>query len=359
MRVIRLTTDTIKAVFTTDWHLSDQPPGRRTENYREEVLAKVRFAIDHANKIGAVSLCGGDVYHNKNPKNLRANSHALQTRIEEELHRAAAGTVFGVHGNHDLQHDRVDSIPGQPLGALIASGAFTDLSTESVIFENADGSLRVQVDAYPYLSNDMEALERVLHAAPREAGVNYRVVLMHQYGDPGDAPSLFGHPTIGFNRMADCDYDLALWGHDHSRTEPVTVGNCTHIRLGSLSRASLAEDEVDRPINAAVFAFTPDQIKFKELPLPAKPLEIAFTDANRAVEKVKESDTVTEFFYEMDASVTGIESTDPREVLLQLCGGKRDALESSPDALVLDEVTDSAPVFDKPLFDLTLELCGL
>ena len=335
MRTIRLDVDVIRAVFTTDWHLTDQPPGRRTKSYREEILAKIRFAIDYANRIKAISLCGGDVYHAKNAKNFAANSHALQTRLEEELHRAYLGTVFGVHGNHDIWCDRVDSIPTQPLGALVASGAFTDISTESVIFENRDGSMRVQVDAYPYSSDDIATLDRVLNAPPREVGVAYRVVLMHQYGDPGDSPSLFGHPTIGWNRMAESDYDLALWGHDHSREEPVQVGNCTHIRLGSLSRASLATDEVDRPINAAVFAFLPDQLQFKELPLPAKPLEVAFARAAIAVEKVQESNDVTEFFEEMDAQVSGIESTNPREVVVNLCAG------------------------DKELEDCTLELCGL
>lgn len=349
VRVIKLDLDVIRAVFTTDWHTSERPPGRRAKSYREEILAKIQFAIDYANGIKAISLCGGDIYHTKEPKNVLSNSHALQTRLEETLRRAMFQTVFGVHGNHDLLADRVDSIPTQPIGALIASGAFTDLSSGSVVFENRDGSVRVQIDAYPYTNDDMEALDRVLNAAPREENVTYRVVLMHQYGDPGDAPMMFKHPTIGFNRMADCDYDLALWGHDHSRTEPVTVGNCTHIRLGSLSRASLAEDEVDRPINAAVFAFTAEQIKFKELPLPAKPLEAAFAEGNRAVEKVNKSDDVTKFFSEMDAIISGgatfpnvdggegvvFESLEPRDVVIQLCAG------------------------DKPLEELALGVCGL
>jgi DNA repair exonuclease SbcCD nuclease subunit len=322
-------------VFTTDWHVSDQPPGRRTKSYREEILAKVHFAIDYANRIKAVSLCGGDIYHVKNARNVVANSHALQTRLEEELHRAYLGTVFGVHGNHDIWADRADSIPTQPLGALVASGAFTDVSSESVIFENRDGSVRVQVDAYPYDSDDIAALNRVLTAPPREPGVTYRVVLMHQYGDPETNPSLFGHPTISWMKLSESDYDLALWGHDHSRVEPTQIGTCTHVRLGSLSRASLASDEVDRPINAAVFAFLPDELQFKELPLPAKPLEVAFTRAAIAVEKVHASDGVTEFFEEMDAQVSGIESTNPRSVVVELCAG------------------------DKELEDCTLELCGL
>lgn len=83
-------------------------------------------------------------------------------------------------------------------------------------------------------------------------------------------------PTIGFNRMANSDYDLALWGHHHSRVAPSQDGNCMHVRLGSLSRASLAEDEVDRPVAAAMFTFRPDKVGFKEIPVPVRPLQIAF-----------------------------------------------------------------------------------
>src|SRR5579875_3397835 len=102
MKTIRIDHDVVNAVFTTDWHLTDDPPGKRSASYREEILAKVRFSIDLANRMRGVSLCGGDVYHSKNAKNFRANSHALQTRLEEELRRAMFGTMFGVHGNHDL-----------------------------------------------------------------------------------------------------------------------------------------------------------------------------------------------------------------------------------------------------------------
>jgi hypothetical protein len=158
---------------------------------------------------------------------------------------------------------------------------------------------------------------------------------MHQYGDPGDLPMMYGHPSIGFNRMADCDYDVALWGHNHSRTNTVQVGNCTHVRLGSLSRASIAEDEVDRPIAAAVFSFTSEGIKYQEKLIPAKPLAVAFTIADRLVEKVRDSEDVTKFFARLETAVADIESNDPRQILKNLC-----------------------PVEELSVYDLACDVCG-
>lgn len=335
MRVVRLDTDILRLVFTTDWHLTDQPPGKRTKGYREEIMAKIAFVRDLTVKLQAVGLFGGDLFHSKSPR-AAGNTFSLLATLETTLRGFHLGRLFGRHGNHDLYMDSIASIPHQPIGSLIASGALEDLTTGSVIFENRDGSSRVQVDAYPYTSDDLYALELVLGAKPREPGVTHRIVLMHQYGDPGESPSMFGHPTIGFNRMAECDYDFALWGHDHSRTETVTVGKCTHVRLGSLSRASLAEDEVDRVVAAAVLSFRGSQFGFKEVPVPVQPLKIAFTAANREVEKVKESEAVVEFFREMDVAMEGIESTDPRSILRELC-----------------------PEGENKVYELTVDLCGL
>lgn len=319
MRVITLPTKSVNLVYDTDWHVSDKPPGRRTGDYREQILAKVRYTTDLANSMGAVRLCGGDVFHVKDFRNVAANSHALVTRLEEELRRAQCGTVFGVPGNHDIYMDRWDSIPTQPIGTLIASGAFTNLADESVIFRNNDGTFSVQVDAYPYEHDDMVALDRIRNAAPRDPQADYRILLVHQYGNPGDSPTMYGKPTIGFNRLADSDYDLALWGHDHSRTETVTVGNCTHVRLGSLSRASLADDEVDRDVCAAVFSISHEGVTYREHKVPVKPLEIAFVAADRQVTKVGNSPEVTRFLDAMDVAVAEVETSNEREVLYSLC----------------------------------------
>jgi DNA repair exonuclease SbcCD nuclease subunit len=318
MKTITLPFEKVNFVFTTDWHLSDVAPGRRAGSYASDILGKIAFVGELAHKMEAVSLCGGDVFHAKSARSY-GNTFSLVSRLIRILDQYPRNTVYGTHGNHDLWMDRTDSLPLQPFGVLTSSGVFEDISDRGgVIFENASGSVRVQVDAYPY-ADDMVTLDRVLNAAPREAQVNYRVVLMHQYGNPGNQGSLHGLPTIGYNQMAESDYDMALWGHDHSRADTVTVGNTTHIRLGSLSRASLSMDEVDRPVNAAVISFSADRVRLKEVPVPVNPLEISFAAADNEVERARKTDEVVEFFQEMDVAVDSIESTDAEHVLRDLC----------------------------------------
>lgn len=357
MQIIKLDTDILRFVYTTDWHLTDQPPGRRTKGYREEIMAKVEFVRDLTVKLRAVGLFGGDMFHSKHPR-AQGNTFSLLARLETTLRGFYLGYLPGTHGNHDLYMDRIDSIPHQPIGSLIASGALRDLSTGSMIFENRDGSSRVQVDSYPYTSDDLYALDRVLNAPPREEGVTHRIVLMHQYGNPGNNPHMHDTPTIGFNRMAECDYDFALWGHDHSRTETVTVGKCTHVRLGSLSRASLADDEVDREVAAAVLSFKGTQVGFKEVPIPVQPLKIAFVTADREIEKVKESVDVVTYLREMDLAVEGIESSDPREVMKQIALAAIAAAKESTGQTLESVQAVAAESDGMKIFDLAADCCA-
>lgn len=330
---MRLNTDAVNLVWTTDWHLSDKPPGRRQDDYRRAILDKIEFVRELTESVQGVALCGADVFHIKNPKST-ANSFSLLVETLHALRRFPSQGVWGTVGNHDLSYDNMGTLPSQPLGLLIAAGAYRNLIEAPTIFENRDGSVRVLVEAFPYADGE-KTLERLLATGSRPAGVTHRLALVHAYGEPGNGGSMFGERKIGYNEVKDLDFDYFLWGHDHSRHETKTVGNITHVNLGSLARAAFASDEVERPVVAVTLSFSATGIAYKEVPIPVKPLEIAFTVADKGVETVSRSDEITEFFSEMDASLGGIESSDPREVLTQLC----------PD--------------DKPLLDLVISLCEL
>jgi hypothetical protein len=162
------------------------------------------------------------------------------------------------------------------------------------------------------------------------------VGIVHAYGGPGPSSTYFGEKSIGYDEVAKSDFDYLLWGHDHSREETVKVGNVTHIRLGSLARAALDTDQVDRPVCVSVLSFPEEgEVKVKEIPIPIKPLEQAFVVADQAVRKVEKSEEMKQFFSKMDEAVDGVETSDPAEALRLLC----------PD--------------DPSLLALAKELCGI
>jgi predicted phosphodiesterase len=368
MRVIRLEHTAVNFTYTTDWHLSDIPPGVRAATYAQEIMGKVRFVSDLTHKIKGVGLCGGDFFHQKSPWH-EANSWAMVNRLSPVLYNYPTHKVYGAVGNHDIWNDQMDSLPKQPLGNLIANHRVHDLTADPVIFESEDGSVRVLVEAYPYEAEDTVQIPKILNAAPRPEGVQYRVAILHQYGNPGMTATMHDKPTIGWSQLADSDYDVILWGHDHSRQETRQVGNPLHIRLGSLSRASLDGDQVDRPISAAVLSFTAEKLKYQEKEIPVTPLEIAFAGAGKGVGKVRKSDEVLDFFAGMDAAIGDTLAESAPETNADLSALDEPAIEGSGETSQLSNratqndprtvLRTLCPKEETKIFDLACGFCGL
>jgi len=308
----------VNFVWTTDWHFTDVPPGRRHDDYRLALLDKLAYVRNIVEKMHGVALCGGDVFHHKKPSH-PGNSLRLIIELIAALRRFPYEKVFGAVGNHDISFDRMDSLPRQPLGLLMAVGAYHDLNKEAMIFTNQDESIKVQVETFPY-AEGAETIQNILTAGPRQPGVKHRIGIVHAYGHPGDAGDMFGTRTIGYNELKGNDFDVLLWGHDHSRHGVDEVGKTTHVNLGSLARAAFSYDELDRPVVAAILSFQPDGTwQYGEKPIPVKPIDQVFAAADKGVETVAKSEEIKEFFADMDETVSGIEINDPREVIKELC----------------------------------------
>jgi hypothetical protein len=322
MLTVKLPHTKINLVYGTDFHLSANPIGRRSDDYQAAILGKIKFMSDLTHKLKGIGLCGGDVFHYKAPRSA-GNTLGLIESTARAFSQFPFGKLFGTAGNHDLNFDRMDSLPHQPLGVLIAAGVYHNLVEEPVIFTNEDDTVKVLVQTFPYC-DEKELLPLLLNSGPKPLGVDYRVALLHAYGhpDPSNATwgsSGIGYDPIGYDQVAHLEYDFMCWGHDHSRKETVTVGNVSHINFGSLARAAYNTDEVDRKVCIGVMSFEKDAVRFMEKEVPVKPLDVVFTTADKGMDRVAKSEEVVDLFTDMDTAVDGIETSDPKEVLTQLC----------------------------------------
>lgn len=334
--LIKLKNNLVPLVFGTDFHISDVPPGRRGDDYRSAILSKIRFMGALANKINGVALSGGDVFHHKKPT-AAGNSLSLIEETVRILREFPLGYMAGCIGNHDISWDRMETLPNQPLGILIAAGVYRNIVGDPLIIESGTG-VRVQVESYPYTDNSSLLLKWVKESKRLDA--HYRVALLHAYGHPDPTSALgsssIAYDPIGYKEFSDTDFDYILWGHDHKRQETVKVGKPTHIRLGSIARAALEDDVKDRPVSLAVLSFSDKGSKFQEVQIPVSPFESIFEVAGQKVEKAGKSKQISEFFQELNRTVDGVESNDPKEVLTSLC-----------------------PKDDKDILPLAFELCEL
>jgi hypothetical protein len=192
------------------------------------------------------------------------------------------------------------------------------LNREPLIFTNEDGSVNVSVETFDFASG-VETQAALLGSGERQDGVDYRIGIVHASGVSGNSKEFFNDWLIGYNQLKNIDFDILLWGHDHSRTETETVGNVTHINLGSIARAALSMDEVERKVAATVITLGAEKARIKEVEIPVLPIEQVFRIEDKKVETVKDNAEVKKFFNDMQDSVDGISSGDPITVIEALC----------------------------------------
>lgn len=310
----------INLTFITDIHLSATPPGRRRDNYEQTILDKIRFASALTHKVKGAAICGGDVFHVKRWQSL-ANPPSMINQAIEVFSSFPGGNIYGIVGNHDFNHN-ISTLDNSPLGVLIASHVYRPI-TEPTVFRCQDEGVRVMVIGFDY--RDTETTLEALKASKPEIDKYddcYRVAVIHQVGRPGEDGDFFGERTIGYNTLEPYGFDVVLWGHDHSRVEPKKVGKTHHLHYGSLSRASLSIDEVDRDIVVPVISFSAEGIKVVEKIVPTVPLEACFQIADSSMKKVAKSEEMKMFLDDMEEQVSEVESDDPLEILDAICDDK-------------------------------------
>lgn len=318
----------VNLTFFSDVHLSAKPIGRRRGPYTQEILNKLQQISEMTSQIHGAALCGGDLYHVKNPRSDN-NTHALNTLLISVLQQFPTGRVYGVIGNHDIVGDNLTTVPNQPIGGLIQAGVYHGLGyggngpsdsawgegPHSIIFQARNG-LQVQVDGFDYL-NSPDLLEQV-RSRPREA--EHRVAVIHGFNQDGSSGTMFNSDfALGWNDLDSLGYDAFVWGHDHVCKGIIqTPAGVRHVQLGSLSRAAFAKDEADRSVDLAILSFSEEGLRVASRPLVVQPLELAFHTADLVVERVVDRKDVASFLAGLDKQVTAISTEDPTVALKTL-----------------------------------------
>jgi DNA repair exonuclease SbcCD nuclease subunit len=255
-------------VLVNDIHLSDRAPSSCTESYNDDLFALLGEVNQLAQRRQAAAIIyAGDVFHHKTPT--RTSHGTVMRLIQTAL--AAPCRVFAVAGNHDLSHDRLDSLTeSQPLGVCFSSGVLHELDGWShLITDNVYGlpwqptwddehvSAALAVWCTGYDANDGPGLV-VTHAPLYPPGQELR---FEYYPTARFAEAMGGHGTVHY-------------GHVHEPHGIYTTGGVTFCNPGALSRGSLHEHNLTRPVSVAVW--DSDTGTFEIVTVPHKSAEQVF-----------------------------------------------------------------------------------
>ena len=293
----------INLVWRTDVHMSDRAPSSRVDDWTSTVLGKLGQVRDLAAQVNAAAILdGGDFFHIKSPTR---NSHSLVHRTAQH-HATYPCPVYCTPGNHDCVYGDYSFLPQQPLGVLYSTGVFQRLYDEhEVVFIEKD--LKVRVVGIPYHGTSYE-MERFTSIEKGDEDI--LICVAHVLASESGGTMFEGEDIVRYADLLDTAPDVYLFGHWHKdqgvQCYEGTSSEKHFVNLGSLTRGSLSQDEVQRVPAAAVISCTKGGVEITTHRLKVKPPEEVFDVAGRArqvrrqvemdsfVSKIKESLLPTE-----------------------------------------------------------------
>lgn len=243
---------TVKLIWRTDVHISDQSPSGRKDDWTSTVLRKLAWVGELARAEGAASvLDGGDFFNFKSPSR---NSYKLFQDITR-VHRAYPCPTYGNVGNHDCLYGDYSRLPQQPLGALFEAGVFQRCYDEhDARFEGPDGT-RVRVVGVPYHGTryDMSRFER---ASVKSGWEDFLVVMGHCLASEKPTDMFDAEDVITYRDLEPYGADVYCFGHWHKDQGVTTLpSGKVIVNTGSLTRGTLSQDDVRRKPKAVVLTF--------------------------------------------------------------------------------------------------------
>lgn len=256
----------VKILLLGDVHLSDRAPSSCTDSYLDDLFDLLYQSTALAKELNADAVVQlGDMFHIKQPN--RTSHYCVAMALEWA--RSSAVPIGVVPGNHDMLHDRLDSVlQTQPLGVLAKAGAI-DLLTGGW----AEGAFsELPVYSVPWLQEwSHTEVQRALFTY-MEMGLPGLLVTHAPFFPPGQEPLYEHYLTSDFaDRMG--GIGSVAYGHIHDWHGVYTVNGTQFMNHGALSRGSLTESNMRRPVGVTLW----DSVTgFEFIPLDYKPAEEVF-----------------------------------------------------------------------------------
>jgi len=278
----------IRFLTSSDEHVADISPGYRKDNYRDSILTKLEWQGHLAKKYNSTAILrGGDLFHVK-----PANKTTMRTVAEVgRIHHSYHCPTYLVPGNHDITHNDVTSIPGQPLGVLFATKSIQNLRDST--FES--GSMKVRVVGVEYTVDMNDGALREMVTKKDE---NYTIAVVHALAAMAPEEkiqSFFNEKIFDYRDLVfpGCP-DAYIFGHYHKDQGIVDHMGVKFVNLGAVSRGALTFENLERKPKVSLIKVNSSGISIEEVNIPcADASEIFDLDKKSRIDRQRKN--LTEF----------------------------------------------------------------
>ena len=250
-------------LLLSDVHATRRPPSSCTPSYWPDLrdLLWQTVAVARERQVHGV-VWAGDVLHHKAPGR---TDHGLMQDLIKVI-QAYSCPVWIVPGNHDIQHDRLDSIEAtQPLGVLYLAGA-----------RRLEGWAEGSHPLYGVPWQQEWSEWRIREALADLTGARALVATHAPVYPPGQEPRYDGAEFTPASWWSDAlgGEGCGFYGHIHEPHGTWQHQGVTFCNNGALSRGSLDEHNLHRQVGCTIWDDQSGAFKF--VPLAAKPAAEVF-----------------------------------------------------------------------------------
>ena len=232
------------------------------------------------------------------------------------MHKEYPCPVYANVGNHDCVYGDYQFLPQQPLGVLFSSGCFQRLYDEHEVTFEKDG-VKVRVVGVPYhgVEYDMERFKSI-----KKGDEDWLVCIAHVLASEKGGTMFEGEDIVKYSDLTDLDPDVFCFGHWHKNQGIKSISHTRQqwvVNIGSLSRGSLTQDNLDRVPCVALMEFDKEGIHLIEIPLEIEDAEEVFDIEKRLQEQVRE-DTMNQLVSSIQTKLESTQGLDLRSAVKAL-----------------------------------------
>lgn len=243
----------IRLLWRTDVHCRDHTPSSRKDDWVETVARKLTEVGEIARKYDCDAVIdGGDFFDDKLPVR---TSHRLVSRIAR-IHATYPCSTWANIGNHDLRLSQLDNLPENPIETLFASNVFHRLYDEHEYVHEHEG-MKVRVVGIPYHGPRYD-LDRLRNIERHDE--DWLICNAHLLASPQGGEMFKNEDIIKYDDLLELAPSVDVWcfGHWHKNQGITQIADHKWVvNVGSMTRGSLTQDNVDREPGVVVMGFWP------------------------------------------------------------------------------------------------------
>jgi len=249
------------AILTADWHIREDTPTCRTDDFFAAQIKKIEFILALSEKHNCPILIAGDLFHKAKSSPFLESTLMLLLRAYPSKNFYSKRLLV-IPGQHDLPNHNFDLIHKSSFGVMIASQMIDHLDSEKPVKSSKfiltgfsyGSKIKPCREASRRLKNDFRSIA-LAHFLVTESSPKGKSKVLRDFAGATSAKTVLKNNP---------DYDLIVTGDNH-KSFSESYQDRLLVNPGNITRQ--AADQIDHKPRVALWYAKTNEIEWVEIPI--------------------------------------------------------------------------------------------